>query len=298
MPSKTGTIRKRTQHLEGVDRGEDEKKRISRIKRSGLLRETFGGERPTIEVAREMEDLGQAFSLRHDVYLEAGYLDRPLPNGMLFSIHSILPETLVFVAKSGSKVITTMTEVFDTDSFGLPMDVIYRKEVDAVREKGGKIVELSALASLKTFHSLTVFMRIAHAVYRHSVKVGVNEICAAVVPSHLPFYKSIFLFEELGPERSFPKLNTTTVAIRLSLGDIMERLKDVYGHLDSDCNLYRYFHRMSGQESPVDGKGVARLGGSGGNLGHFLGKAPEMMKALSSRQKARLMETYPELDFD
>ena len=53
-----------------------------------------------------------------------------MPSQILFSIYHLLSETAVFVAKSYLDVVSTLTLVFDTEPFGLPMDAIYQKELD------------------------------------------------------------------------------------------------------------------------------------------------------------------------
>ena len=97
-----------------------ERKRAIRIKRSELLKARLDEiDRPAIKIAGEIDEYKQVFSLVHDTYLRMGYLSTPKPHGMLFGIHTLLPETVIFVAKSYRTVISTLTEIFDTELFGL-----------------------------------------------------------------------------------------------------------------------------------------------------------------------------------
>lgn len=295
------TTQSRNGHAGAADR-----RRTIRIKRSGLLRHKLDGiDRPAIKFAENRDELKQAFSLLHDVYLKMRYLDRPKPHGMLFSIHSLLPETVVIAAKSHLSVISTLTEIFDTEAFGLPMDTIYRKEVDALREKGRKVIELSALVSPKNLRWRNLFMYVAQVMYWYSSYRGVNDLCIAVNPKHVRFYKNIFLFEDLGPERHFPKVMAPAVALRINMDNIEEKVKDVYGNLDFDCNLYDYFHRMTGHEPVRYGfmmqEGVHGQGGKNSlrdadQVKYFLEKEPDILGALTLPQKDFLNKAYPGLD--
>lgn len=285
-----------------------ERRRTIRIKRSGLLRHRLDDiDRPAIKFAENQDELQQAYSLLHDVYLKMGYLSQPKLHGMLFSIHSLLPETAVFVAKSYLSVISTLTEIFDTEAFGLPMDAIYRKELDALRNKGRRIVELSALVSPKKLRWRNLFMYLAQIMYWYSTYRGVNDLCIAVNPKHVRFYRNIFLFEDLGPERHFPKVMAPAVALRINMDNIEEQVNEVYGNLDIDCNLYDYFHRMTGHgpvkyglkihadDSPPRVQNALR---DAGMVRYFVEKEPNLLRGLSISQKNFLNNAYPGLNIE
>src|SRR5262249_26468986 len=57
--------------------------------------------------------LDQAFRLQHDQYVAHGYMD-PHPTGWRLSLYNALPETRVFVARLGERVVATMTLIPDS----------------------------------------------------------------------------------------------------------------------------------------------------------------------------------------
>jgi hypothetical protein len=284
-----------------------ERRRTIRIKRSGLLQWKLEDiDRPSIKIAETVDEYEQAFRLVHDTYLRTGYLKEPQPNGMLFGIHSLLPETVVFVAKSYLTVLSTLTEIFDTPEFGLPMDVIYRRELDSLREKDRKIVELSALVTPPKLRWRNLFMLLAQIMYQYSRYRGVNDLCIAVNPKHVRFYKTIFLFENFGPERHYPRVDAPAIALRVNMDDIAERLKKTYDSLEVDCNLYAYFHRMTGflpQEAQPDlptsrSKSAGPVIANGRRtkvVRHFLELDPSLLENLTPEQRAYLYGSYPQL---
>jgi hypothetical protein len=285
----------------------NERRRTIRITRSGLLRNKLDDiDRPAIKLAETPEEIGKAFSLLHDVYLQMGYLSAKKDHGMLYGIHSLLPETAIFVAKSYLDVVSTLTEIFDSEFFGLPMDVIYQKELDALRSKGRRIVEISALVTPKEMRWRNLFLYLARVMYKYSTYRGVNDLCISVNPRHVHFYKNILLFDDLGPERHYPKVNAPAVALRVNMDDIEERMEDTYGELDFDCNLYAYFLQMTGQKPHGDemtdcptelhtSDGRGQLLSSEVVL-PFFQQEKSLLEELTPDQRGFLNRVYPGLD--
>lgn len=282
-----------------------ERRRTVRIKRSELLKARLDEiDRLAVKIAGDMDEYKQAFSLVHDTYLRMGYLSTPKPHGMLFGIHNLLPETVIFVAKSYLTVISTLTEIFDTELFGLPMDELYRKELDGLRSKGRKIVELSALVTPVNFRWMNVFMYINKIMFQYSSDRGVNDLCIAVNPRHVRFYKHILLFEDLGPERYYPKVNAPAVALRMDMDCISEKSKAAYDGFDFECNVHAYFHGregftasektsavLPGEDSPENGNGYW----TPENVKYFLLLDKSIPDGLIRSQKEFLLSSYPGL---
>ncbi|MDX9786988.1 MAG: hypothetical protein RBT11_09440 [Desulfobacterales bacterium] len=226
-----------------------ERRRTVRLKRSALLTSKLDEiDRPAIKIAETPEEYEQALALVYQEYVQSGYVANPTPEGKIFSVYNLLPETAVFVAKSYLTVISTLTQIFDSELFGLPMDSIYREELRGLREEGRKIVELGALATKKDFRWQNLFMYLCQIMYWYAQYKKVNDLCITINPKHVRFYKTIFLFEEYGPEKQYPKVGAPAVLLRLNMDDIEHKLKRVYSDFDFDCNLYKYFHRMNGNK--------------------------------------------------
>jgi hypothetical protein len=282
-----------------------ERRRTVRIKRSELLNARLDEiDRPAVKIAGDIDEFKQAFSLVHDIYTRMGYLSTPKPHGMLFGIHTLLPETVIFVAKSHLTVISTLTEIFDTELFGLPMDELYRKELDGLRSKGRKIVELSALVTPVDFRWMNVFMYINKLAYLYALDRGVNDFCIVVNPKHVRFYKHILLFEDLGPERYYPRVNAPAVALRINMDCIIEKSKSSYDGFDFDCNVHAYFHGRAGfrawEKTPavLPGEGSHENGNSywtPENVKYFLLLEKSIPDGLIRSQKEFLLSSYPGL---
>ncbi len=231
-----------------VDRTSDRRRSI-RIKRSALLQNKIDDiDRPSIKIAETRDELEQAFSLVYQSYLKLGYLREPNPFKISLSIYHILPETVVFVFKSYLRVICTLTQVFDSKLFGLPMDALYREQLDSLRNENRQLVEISALATSEETRWQNLFMYLCRAMFCYAMYQNVNDLCIMVNPKHVEFYKRIFLFEDLGPEKYYPNVRAPAVALRLNLDDILGKLKDTYCSLDFDSNLYSFFYRITNNQ--------------------------------------------------
>lgn len=216
------------------------------LKRNKLLKTRLDKiDNPNIKAAKSKNELTQALCLIYKVYFESGYITEANESEMLFNIYHLLPETVVLVAKSNASVISTMTQVFDSELFGLPMDTLYSKELDALRQKGRTISEISGLATLKSFRWYNLFAYLLNIMYRYAHYKKVNDICITVNPKHAQFYKSVFLFEQFGDEKYYSKVNAPAVALRWDMDNIEKKFKEVYGKMDNDCNLFWYLHKMT-----------------------------------------------------
>lgn len=223
-----------------------DRRRTIRIKRSALLQNKLDEiDRPSIKIAETRDELEQAFSLVYREYLKLGYIKEPNPSEIHLSIYHILPETAVFIFKSYLTVICTLTQIFDSKVFGLPMDDLYHEELNTLRNTNRKLVELSALATPREARWRNVFMYLCQAMYWYAIYQDVNDLCIMVNPKHVDFYKTIFLFEDLGPEKYYPNVGAPAVALRLNLDDIQGKLRKKYSALDFDCDIYSFFHGVT-----------------------------------------------------
>jgi hypothetical protein len=224
----------------------EDRRRTIRVKRSALLRSNLDHvDRPSIKIAETRDELEQAFSLVYNEYLEEGYIKDSDRSGLHFNIHHLLPETVVFVFKSYLKVISTLTLIFDSETFGLPMDVLYRKELDALRRGKRRLVELSSLATTKDARWHNLFMYLNRAMVWYAMYRNATDLCIMVNPKHVDFYKLILLFDDLGPLQYYSKVSAPAVALRLDLDDVHDKFRETYSALDFDCDLHKFFFNVT-----------------------------------------------------
>ncbi len=284
---------------------EHERRRTVRIKRSGIkASELEDLDRPAVKFAETRDELAQAFALVYDIYFKKKYIQQPKAHGMLYSIYSLLPRTTHIIAKSYLTVISNLTEIFDSPAFGLPMDSIYQKELDAFRAQGREVIELSALATPREHRWKNIFHYLVQVMYWYSVYTGVDDVCIAVNPRHVRYYNSLFPFEVFGPERTYGRVGAPAVGLRGKVRESREHMMQICLDLGFDTPLYAYFFQMTGRkprgEIPFLDPEVFRLQSKHikqetQTVQHFLDQDPSLLENLSPGQADALLEAYPGL---
>ncbi len=166
------------------------------------------------KIARSTEDKTRVCETVYKSYLKQGYIDKDNQSTNLFS-YSWLPGSRSFLASHNGKIISTATVIPDS-KFGLPMDMLFKEELDTLRNK--KICEVSMLAgdteNLPEIRSLgsniekrqLVFHLFEHIFQYVKGTLDCDYICVAINPKHEGAYRSL-LFQELGGLKSHAKLN-------------------------------------------------------------------------------------------
>ncbi|WP_459892172.1 N-acyl amino acid synthase FeeM domain-containing protein [Desulfothermus okinawensis] len=285
----------------GIDR-----RRTLRIRYSGLKRLGLDDlEKPSIKFAETKDELEQAFALVYQVYSEKKYITDPKEHKLYFSIYSLLPETVHIIAKRYLTVISTLTEIFDTEDFGLPMDVIYKDELDELREKNRNVVELSALATPREYRWKNIFLYQVQVMYWYSLYKGVDDICIAVNPRHVRYYMNLFPFEKLGEEKMYPRVNAPAIGLRGRVEDSIEEMIEIFQALDMETPLDYYFYLMTGSR-PIKASSIFRHDLekvkprpkqiTADTIAYFLEKDPSIKEKLTPRQREKLLSAYKGLD--
>ena len=176
------------------------------------------------EIARSVQDLEAAYHLVHDAYVRVELID-PDPSGIRASIFNALPDTATFVAKLRGDVISTLTLVPDSP-VGLPMDQVYKPEVDRLRQAGRKLGEVSMLCDRrtverKTFRDrvLSVFLGLSKVMTQYAMrKVHLSDLLIVVHPHHARFYTRYLPFERFAEDRSYASVKgNPAVPLRVDL---------------------------------------------------------------------------------
>ena len=196
------------------------------------------------KIADRKEEYECASRLVHDKYVQKGYMT-PTESGLRLSLRNALPETTTFIGKKEGIVISTLT-LFQDSEMGLPMDAIYKNELDYLRRQGRKIAEVGSLAVHPSVskQDQTVLMhgnKIMHSYSRNYL--GVDDLVMAINPRHQWFYEHILLFEKIGELKEYPYVKKApAVAYRLNLNTAERQYKASYKNKSPEKNLYSFFY--------------------------------------------------------
>ncbi len=180
------------------------------------------------KLASTSEEREGAFRLVHDNYVRKGLVD-PAPTGLKVSPFDILPSTAVFVAIRDGEVIGTLSLIED-GSIGLPMDDVFPEETRRVRERGGRLAELSAFAIHPSVRGRGVSLMLYNLMFRwvwwHR---RTQDIVIAVHPRVTRFYEVVLLFDRLHARRSYRRFNNAPAeALHLNMRGIWQRYERLY----------------------------------------------------------------------
>lgn len=276
-----------------------ENRRLTRIRRSALTSiKLHEVEMPNMRISKKFDELYSTFHLVYKQYMKQGYIKKEHPKEIYYNIHSFLPKTRIFSFCSHKKVISTISLIQDSKLFGLPMDHLYKSELDTLRNNGRKIAEVSALASDSDYNTNNVVMFLFKAVIHFSIQTGVNELCLMVNPKHKRFYADIMLCEQIGEEKYYPSVNAQAVAMHLTMDTYYSRLDQVYGAEELTTNLSTFirssYPTILDQQikqscltnnSPLDTQAAQ----------FFFVQRPEILRNLTPFQQGYLEEQYPEV---
>lgn len=273
-----------------------ERRRTIRIRRSALTAAKLDDiDKPSIKVAETRDELEQAFRLVYEEYHEQGYIPRSHPRSMLYSIYNFLPKTCVFIFQAYRDVVSTIAYIPDSSLFGLPMDSLYKDEVDALRRQGRKVVEIGSLSTEKSLRGKNVVMYLYKTVINYGLMTGVNDLCLTVNPKHARFYADIMLCEQIGEEKHYPAVGAPAVLMRADFDTYAERLMETYAVSDFETDLASFFLKLntSHVDQHIESLGYERHEFLDYDAArYFFQQRPEILEKLNSEQLAYIERAY------
>jgi ribosomal protein S18 acetylase RimI-like enzyme len=263
-----------------IETGRARRRRMGEVVTMPLMRDRRpGGEAwlATLDVglAADTHTLDEAFRLVHDQYAWRGYID-PVPSGRRVTVYHALPSTRIFAALSGGKVVGTLTLLQDS-VLPLPMEELYAAELDALRQDGRQVGEVSALATDRACRraGLEVVVRLMRALVIYAAELArLDDLCIAVNPRHVDFYQRYLRFQRLGALRAYRKVKgAPAVALRLDLDFVRRLTRAVQAGRVAGNPVYDFFFGQEHHQRTVRRlrEEVARTGLTPQQFGYFFG---------------------------
>lgn len=194
----------------------------------------------------ETQDFFNALKLVQEIYIQEGYVDKTTDNRpyrILKNHH--YEETAVFVGKKENRIAFTVS-LFPDAPWGLPMDSIYREELDRLRSQGRKIGEVGCLATHPDHRngSQNILMHGNKIMLKHAMeKLKLDDLVIIVHPKHALVYKEVLMFEEIDPGtvKAYPKVNNNpAVALRLDLQRVEDKFRICYKDHCFETDLHHF----------------------------------------------------------
>lgn len=173
------------------------------------------------KIATERDEVLDALALVHGEYVNTG-LSVANRFGVRVTRYHLMNTTDILTGVADGMVACTMSLVRD-NPLGLPMESIYREQVDARRRAGKKLAEATCLADQRSDPKRTlkmIFSLISLAAQASPLR-GVDEIVAAVHPRHGRFYERFFGFVPMGGLKQHTGvLGNPAIALRVDLSNL------------------------------------------------------------------------------
>lgn len=199
-----------------------------------------------IKVANTMEERESVFQLAYQIYLEKGYI-KANPQKWLVQNYDAQQETIILLVQDQKKrVAGSLTLVFN-EIHKLPAEKIYRDEINILKTKGEKMVEISRLVISHEYrNSKEVLLLLINylMIYAYHIKKYDN-LVIEVNPRHKNYYKMLLNFEEIGVEKACPNVqNAPAVLLYLPLSyyqSEVNRFSNTLEKNQKERSLYSHF---------------------------------------------------------
>ena len=159
-------------------------------------------------IASSREEVERAYALVYDEYLKWGFiLPEYYKSPMRMTIYNILPESVTCIAMQNDKALATVSIMPDSP-LGMPMDDVYKEDVDKIRQAQRGICEVGQLAiktelfgfkffSMFNFNKLDFIFTLFRLCFQYVLHCGkFDDICIVTNPKYMIF--KFLPFEVIG----------------------------------------------------------------------------------------------------
>ncbi|MET0963773.1 MAG: N-acetyltransferase [Noviherbaspirillum sp.] len=154
------------------------------------------------------------------------------------------PSRITLTASNKERVVGTVTLSIDS-SEGLLADEIFKPEIDARRQDGAIVCELTKLAFDPEVHSKFAMASLFHILFIYGRRIhGCTDVFIEVNPRHRRFYESMLGFKRLCEVRTNPRVNAPANLMWLSIDYVEQQIMEYGGTSDNaglTRSLYPYF---------------------------------------------------------
>ena len=200
----------------------------------------------TIKVANTLEEREAVFHLAYQVYLDKSYVKKNESKRLINTYDADADTTILIVKDTNNKVVGSLTLVFDGQS-RLPAEKIYSQELNALKSKNEKMVEISRLVIDPNFrNSKEILVLLFNYLYIYSYYVkSYSCLVIEVNPRHIAYYNSLLNFKPIGSEKPCPNVESApAILMYLSLKHSQDEVLRLTKNTESEKNnrsLYQYF---------------------------------------------------------
>ena len=219
----------------------------------------------TIRPARSVEEYLSAFNLVYKVFLKARFI-KPSPAPFRLAPQHKHQDSRVFIGMYNNgqeeKLVYSVSLFPDSRDDGLPMDTVFKGQLDKLRAQGRFLVEAGHLASDASFRKKTMNIPMLgnKILFMYASRfLKADDIVIAVHPKFRWFYEELLLFEVLGEVSEYGYANDNpAVAMRLDLRTLKDRYRVAYKNIPISRSMFHFFFTIQSESIslPVQNAGI------------------------------------------
>lgn len=172
-----------------------------------------------IKIANTLEEREAVFRLAYQVYLEKGFIKSNYSEWLVQNYDAMSDTVILSVWDKNTKLVGSLTLIFDAN-FKLPAEKIYPDEIQKLKLKGEKLLEVSRLVISQEFRNSKEVLLLLYnymLIYAFHVK-QYDAMIIEVNPRHKTYYKTLLKYDEIGNEKECPSVqNAPAVLLYLPL---------------------------------------------------------------------------------
>jgi hypothetical protein len=197
-----------------------------------------------VSLARTPEQIWAAWCL---VY--ASYHRKKLIDANRHQIHfvpqSVQEQSAVVIGRRDGELTTTLS-LYEDDELGLPLDAVYKEQLDALRQDGCRLYEVGMLADRcdTPNYRPTELFEIMRFPFHYGAWANCTDMVIGVHPHHAAFYERMFGFDVAGPQLTYGLVrDNPVVLLKLDLcaAQAMQRLPRGIGYFLENPVPHREF---------------------------------------------------------
>ena len=171
---------------------------------------------PGFHVARSVDDVLRGWRLLYRAYREVDFI-RPNPYRLHTVPEAIGDHTAVVIAQSGRRTVGTISAIGDTP-LGLPLDSVFADELNDMRRRGRRPMEVGLLAEQPTrAHRSTRPFSIVFEMMRYTfyfaLHQGATDFVCGIPPRRASLYQRTLGFRQVGEVKQYATVEGNPVAL-------------------------------------------------------------------------------------
>lgn len=194
------------------------------------------------------QDYLASFNLVYRVFVRTGFT-QPGPTPFRLAPQHCNENSRIFIGfhteGNDEKLIYSISVFPDSIENGLPMDMVFKKELDMLRSQGRFLVEAGHLAADPSYkmNNMTIPMLGNKIMHQYASRhLHADDIVITIHPKYRWIYEDFLLFEKIGEIEAYDYANgNPALAMRLDLRKAENKYRKAYKNVSSRNNLYHFF---------------------------------------------------------